>query len=69
VLAAFLLDEYGKISNEDFWYDFVNLLGGVGLAFYAYESAAYLFVVTNGIWALASGLDVVRYFVGSRRRH
>jgi hypothetical protein len=75
VLAAFVLNEYGELSSESIWYDGINLVASLGLFIYASVNHVWPFVLTNGVWALVSGIDVVRYLVkGSgerkrRRRH
>ena len=61
-LSVFVLNQYGKISNENIWYDFINFVCGVGLTVYALSINALPFIITNTIWALVSFGDVVKYF-------
>ncbi len=69
VLAAFVLNEYGKLSSESIWYDGINFIASLGLLIYASMNHVWPFVLTNGVWALVSGIDVARYLMkGSRRR-
>ena len=60
-LAAFVSNEYGKLTNESFLYDLLNLLAGTGLVIYAFSIHAVPFIITNSVWALVSGIDVVKY--------
>ena len=60
-LTAFIASQYHFLTSESFLYDFLNLLSGVGLFIYAYHIGVLPFMLTNGVWALVSGLDVVRY--------
>ena len=60
-LSAFVANEYGSLSAESFWYDFMNFVSGVGLFIYAYHAGVVPFMLTNSIWAVVSGIDVVKY--------
>ncbi|HZX01240.1 MAG TPA: hypothetical protein VFE87_02510 [Candidatus Paceibacterota bacterium] len=60
-LIAFVGNEYHKLSSESFWYDLLNFLSGVGLIIYALSIEAIPFVITNSVWALVSGIDLVKY--------
>ncbi len=71
-LTAFIANEYGKLTNESFLYDLLNLLAGLGLVVYAISIHGVPFIITNAVWALISGVDVVRYLVkgkGRKRSH
>ncbi|MEK7132624.1 MAG: hypothetical protein AAB830_01085 [Patescibacteria group bacterium] len=70
-LSAFVANEYGKLTTESFWYDFINFVSAVGLGFYAYSIGAIPFIITNSVWGLVSGIDVIKYIFGMRnhRRH
>ncbi len=61
LLAAFVLNEYGKLPSESLWYDAANCIASLGLLAYAWESHVWPFVITNTVWAAVSGVDVVRY--------
>ena len=61
-LGAFIANEYGKIENDNIWYDLINFVCGVGLTYYAMSINALPFIITNAIWALVSLGDVVKYF-------
>ena len=67
-LAAFVGNEYGKLTSESFLYDLMNFIAGAGLAYYALTIHALPFILTNTVWALVSGIDVVKYLVGKRGR-
>ncbi len=66
LLFAFVANEWGKLSSESIWYDLFNFLSALGLFAYAYHLGALPFMVTNAVWGLVSGVDVVRYFLGKR---
>lgn len=63
ILFVFIALEYGEINTESVWFDLANLLGGVGLFIYAYVQGVVPFMLTNGVWALVSGIDVVKYLL------
>lgn len=70
-LSAFVANEWGGLSAENFWYDFVNLVASTGLLIYAYNAGVVPFIITNAVWALVSGIDVVKYLLkpkGLKRR-
>ncbi len=60
-LIAFIGNEYGKLTTESFIYDLLNFLAGMGLVIYAANIGALPFMITNSVWALVSGFDVVKY--------
>jgi hypothetical protein len=60
-LTAFIGNEYGKMSTESFVYDLLNFIAGLGLVIYAAHIGALPFMITNSVWALVSGFDVVKY--------
>lgn len=61
ILFVFIANEYGQVSSESIWYDLINLIGGLGLLIYAYVQGVVPFMLTNGVWALVSGIDVAKY--------
>jgi chromate transport protein ChrA len=62
-LVAFVGNEYHLLSTESFLYDALNFLSAVGLLYYAYETNAVPFMITNAVWALVSGMDVSKYLI------
>ena len=60
-LYAFVANEYGALKADNFWYDFINIVSGIGLFIYAYYQGVIPFMLTNSVWALVSGIDVVKY--------
>ncbi len=68
VLFAFVGNEYGKFNADSFTYDLLNFVGAVGLFFYAYSTGVMPFMITNGVWAVVSGVDVWRYLSKKKTR-
>jgi hypothetical protein len=66
-LVAFIGIQYHKLADTSIIYDGLNLASGLGLVFYAYTIGAVPFIITNSVWALVSGIDVVRYLAGKGR--
>ena len=66
-LSAFIMNQYGFLSNDDIRYDAMNMFAGIGLVFYAVSISAVPFMLTNSVWAVISGIDVVKYFLKKRR--
>ena len=67
-LAAFVSNQFGWMRNDNIWYDATNLLSGVGLFLYAYWLGSLPFMITNSVWAIVSGIDVVKYFFHKKSR-
>lgn len=66
-LIAFIGNEYGQLKANSLSYDLLNFVSGAGLFFYAYYAGVIPFMITNAVWALVSGIDVVKYFVRPKR--
>ena len=62
-LCAFVANEWGKLSAESILYDTLNLFAAVGLFAYAWYLDAVPFMLTNAVWGIVSGVDVVKYLV------
>lgn len=65
-LSAFVANEWGKLSAESVLYDLLNFVAAVGLFAYAYHIGAIPFMLTNAVWGIVSGVDVVRYLAKGR---
>ena len=66
-LSAFVANELGYLTTEDFSYDFLNMISSMGLFAYAYSTGVVPFMLTNSVWFLVSATDVVRYIFRSRK--
>ena len=66
VLCAFVANEYKFVSAENPWYDFANFISALGLVYYAYHFGVLPFIITNTVWALVSGIDVIKFLLGRR---
>jgi fluoride ion exporter CrcB/FEX len=66
-LSAFIMNQYGILKNDDIRYDAMNMFAGIGLVFYAVSISAVPFMLTNSVWAVISGIDVVKYFLKKYR--
>lgn len=67
-LFAFVGNQYHKLKDTSIAYDFINMLSGIGLFTYAYLVDALPFMITNSVWAVVSGIDVVKYLVKKRNK-
>ncbi len=65
-LFAFVGNQYHKLKDTSFTYDLLNTLSGIGLFTYAYLVDALPFMITNSVWAVVSGIDVVKYVYKKR---
>jgi hypothetical protein len=62
-LSAFIMNQYGILRNDDIRYDMMNMFSGIGLVIYAVSIHGVPFILTNSVWAIISGIDVVKYFL------
>lgn len=60
-LFAFVGNQYHKLKDTSFTYDFLNMISGIGLFIYAYVLGAVPFMITNTVWTIVSGIDVAKY--------
>ncbi|MBN2016235.1 hypothetical protein JW766_05400 [Candidatus Dojkabacteria bacterium] len=66
-LLAFLLLQKGKISDDDHFYNLLNLFGGIGMATYAVYYSAWLSVFLNSAWAVIAVFDLIKNISKSSR--
>ncbi len=66
-LLAFAGNEWRFMPARGFWYDALNFLSALGLLTYAYTQNVIPFMITNSVWALVSGIDVLRHLLKNRR--
>ncbi len=66
-LTAFVGNEYGKLTAESIVYDGLNFIASLGLLLYAAHLGTLPFMITNSVWAIVSGFDVVKYFWSSKK--
>lgn len=59
-LIAFVGNQYNFLPSDGIPYDLLNCLSALGLLYYAYETNAVPFIITNSVWALVSGIDVIK---------
>ena len=67
-LGVFIGNQYNYLKNDGFWYDALNFVSALGLAYYAYETGATPFLLTNTVWAVISGLDVAKHPLGIKKK-
>jgi hypothetical protein len=59
ILAAFLLVQSHRWSQDSLYYDILNFAGSVLLLMYGWIGEVWPFVVLNAVWALYSLKDIV----------
>ncbi len=61
ILVAFILDEFVKKFNQNtVQYNIFNIIGSGILAYYAFISSVWPFLVLNVIWFIVAGYKLVR---------
>ena len=66
-LVAFISNQYHLWGSDNIWYDLFNFVSAAGLLYYAVKMHAVPFIITNTVWGVVSGIDVVRFFSRPRR--
>lgn len=61
ILIAFLLNQFGKLSNKNILYDFINFVGSGLMVVYAIMLSSIPFLILNIVWAGVSLKDVIKY--------
>ena len=59
-LTAWGLNQYGKLSENSFLYDFLFLISSSVLFYYAYQTNALPFMIVNGAWVVVSLVEVTK---------
>ena len=54
ILAAYFANMFGLVSAQDLWYVWLNIIGGVGLATYAFARKDFPLVVVNTVWSVGA---------------
>jgi hypothetical protein len=67
-LLVFFLNQIGKLSAKNIWYDSINACGAVFLLLYAVREEAWPFVITNSVWFLVSFIDVIKWVIKKKLR-
>lgn len=67
-LLVFFLNQIGKLSAKNIWYDSINALGAVLLLAFAIREEVWPFVITNTVWFLVSFFDVLSWARRQLRR-
>ncbi len=60
-VAVFFLNQTGRLSTKNIWYDGANAVGAAFLLAFALRDEIWPFVITNTVWFLVSFVDVVRW--------
>ena len=61
ILIAFILDEFVKKFNQNtIQYNVFNIIGSGLLAYYAFVSSVWPFLILNIIWFLTAGYKLIR---------
>ena len=64
ILLAFILDEFVKKFNQDTMsYNLLNVLGAGLLAYYAYVSAVWPFLILNLVWVIVAVVKLIKISV------
>jgi hypothetical protein len=60
ILAAYVLNQLGRLDRTDAVYNWMNLVGSVILTVVAWRGAQWGFVLLEGVWAAVSAVPLVR---------
>lgn len=60
ILLAFVLNQTGRLSLLSYWYQWLNLLGGIALFVTALHAVQYGFIVLEGTWSVMSVYGIAK---------
>ena len=63
IVGAYFLNSFNIIAANDFWYQFLNASGAIGIVPINYIKKDYQPFVLNIIWAVIGAVALVRLFV------
>jgi len=67
ILAAFILAQFNRFSQDSIAYLLANLVGSAVLAVLALLDSQWGFLLLEAVWALVSAIGLIRN-IGTRRR-
>ncbi|PIZ50793.1 hypothetical protein COY27_05750 [Candidatus Woesearchaeota archaeon CG_4_10_14_0_2_um_filter_33_13] len=60
ILLAFILDEFVKRFNQNtIQYNLTNIIGSGLLAYYAYTSKVWPFLILNSVWFIVAAYKII----------
>jgi hypothetical protein len=66
ILVAYVLAQFKYLSQHSAAYLLANLIGSIVLAVLAYIDSQWGFLLLESVWALVSGINLVRLYWSSR---
>ena len=66
ILAAFILAQFNRLSQDSIVYLITNFVGSVVLAVLALFDSRWGFLLLEGVWAIVSAIGLVRK-IGARQ--
>lgn len=60
IVGAYALLSFGMLTSSDFWYQFLNFSGALGIVVVSFFKRAYQPGVLNIIWALIALFAIVK---------
>jgi hypothetical protein len=59
LMVGFLMNQIGRWETNDFEYDFINFIGAILLAIYAWQIGSYPFLILFVVWTVFSFKDII----------
>ena len=59
ILSAYFLNSFSFISSTNFWYQFLNTTGAIGIVVVSFLKKAYQPMVLNIVWTLIGVIAMV----------
>ncbi len=63
ILLAFALSNFGILSQTNFSYQILNILGAIGIVYHSLTKKDYQPAVLNIIWALVAVLAIIKILI------
>lgn len=62
ILAAYILAQFNRLSQDSIAYLLANLVGSIVLAVLALFDSQWGFLLLEGVWAIVSAIGLIRKF-------
>ncbi len=67
VLIAYILNQLGRLDDENVFYDGLNFVGALLLFVYALAEEVYPFLILNAVWGAVAGHDLYRRYKSKQK--
>jgi len=60
IVGAYFLNSFSIIATGNFWYQFLNMTGAIGIVVVSYLKKAYQPMVLNMVWTVIGAIALIQ---------